>query len=120
MPGSAINAARISRPSSVRMGMFCRLGFTDDSRPVADPAMLNVVCSRSVQRVQQRGQRIDVGRFQLRELPVVEHQLRDLVLARQAFEHIDRRRNGLALAVLDRLGQVQLVEQHVGQAAWAN
>ena len=63
----------------------------------------------------QRGQRIDVGRFQLRQLPVLQHQLRHFVLARQPFEHIDRRRYGLALAVLDRLRQVQLVEQHVAQ-----
>ncbi len=28
-----MNAARISRPSSVRIGIFCRLGFADDSLP---------------------------------------------------------------------------------------
>ncbi len=33
----------------------------------------------------------------------------------QAFEHIDRGRNRLALAVLHRLGQIQLVEEHVAQ-----
>ena len=33
-PGSAMKARRILRPSSVRIGMFCRLGSDDDSRPV--------------------------------------------------------------------------------------
>ena len=50
-----MNAARISRPNSVRMGMFCKLGLTDDSRPVADPAMLKVVCSRRVQEFSSAG-----------------------------------------------------------------
>src|SRR2546427_798048 len=41
-----MNAARISRPSSVRIGMFCRFGFDDDSRPVAAPAWLKLVWMR--------------------------------------------------------------------------
>ena len=32
---SGTNALRISRPSSPRTGMFCRLGFEDERRPVA-------------------------------------------------------------------------------------
>jgi hypothetical protein len=43
-----MKAARISRPSAVRMGMFCRFGFDDDSRPVAAPAWLKLVCRRPV------------------------------------------------------------------------
>ena len=34
------------RPSSVRIGMFCRLGSVDDSRPVAAIIWLNVVWMR--------------------------------------------------------------------------
>ena len=34
MPGAAMNALRILRPSSVRIGMFCKFGSEDDSRPV--------------------------------------------------------------------------------------
>ena len=34
MPGAATKARRILRPSSVRIGMFCRFGSDDDSRPV--------------------------------------------------------------------------------------
>jgi len=30
--------ARISRPSSVRVGMFCRFGLIEESRPVATAA----------------------------------------------------------------------------------
>ena len=47
-PGSATNAARISRPSGVRIGMFCRFGSLLLSRPVAATAWLNVVCTRPV------------------------------------------------------------------------
>ena len=32
--GRATKALRILRPSSVRIGMFCRFGSDDDSRPV--------------------------------------------------------------------------------------
>ncbi|MFB9309672.1 hypothetical protein ACFFRL_10785 [Agromyces hippuratus] len=31
------NALRMRRPSSVRIGMFCRFGSFDDMRPVAAP-----------------------------------------------------------------------------------
>ena len=45
---AGMKAARISRPSSVRMGMFCRLGFEEERRPVAAPVWLKVVCRRPV------------------------------------------------------------------------
>ena len=34
-PGGATKALRISRPVAVRIGMFCRLGSEEESRPVA-------------------------------------------------------------------------------------
>ena len=43
-----MNARRISRPISVRIGMFCRFGSLLDSRPVAATAWLNDVCTRPV------------------------------------------------------------------------
>ena len=45
-PSSATKQARISRPRSVRMGMFWRLGFWLESRPVAAATWLKVVRSR--------------------------------------------------------------------------
>ena len=36
-------------------GNVLQVGIADDSRPVADPAMLNVVCSRSVQEFSSAG-----------------------------------------------------------------
>ena len=39
MPGAATKARRILRPSSVRIGMFCRLGSDDESRPVGVAAI---------------------------------------------------------------------------------
>ena len=50
-----MKAARISRPSAVRMGMFCRLGLEDDSRPVAAPAWLKLVCSLPVRASMSAG-----------------------------------------------------------------
>ena len=41
-----MNAERISRPRSVRIGIDWRFGFVVDSRPVAATAWLNVVCRR--------------------------------------------------------------------------
>ena len=36
--GGAMKAERMRRPSAVRTGMFCRLGSTEDSRPVTATA----------------------------------------------------------------------------------
>ena len=66
-------------------------------------------------RIQQRRQRVHVGRLQLRELTIFQHHLRHIVLGGQTLQHIDRGRDRLALAVLDGLGQVQPVEEHVAQ-----
>ena len=41
-----MNAERISRPRSVRIGIDCRFGSDVESRPVAATVWLNVVCSR--------------------------------------------------------------------------
>ena len=43
-----MKARRISRPISVRIGMFCRLGSLLLRRPVAATAWLNWVCTRPV------------------------------------------------------------------------
>jgi hypothetical protein len=40
LPSSATNALRMRRPTSVRIGMFWRLGSFDDSRPVCATARL--------------------------------------------------------------------------------
>ena len=47
-PGSATKASRILRPISVRIGMFCRLGSFDDSRPVCAPVSEKLVWTRPV------------------------------------------------------------------------
>ena len=46
LPGAASKQPRISRPSSVRTGTFCMLGFVEASRPVVAAACTNVVCTR--------------------------------------------------------------------------
>src|ERR1044072_8596486 len=45
-PSPTTKPRRIARPSSVRTGMFCRLGSVDDSRPVAATVWLKVVWVR--------------------------------------------------------------------------
>ena len=47
-PAAGMKAARMRRPSSPRMGMFCRLGSLELSRPVAAPVWLKMVCTRPV------------------------------------------------------------------------
>ncbi len=47
-PGGAMNALRISRPTSVRMGMFCRFGSDELSRPVAATVWLKLAWIRLV------------------------------------------------------------------------
>ncbi len=39
MPVGAMKAVRMRRPSSVRTGMFCRLGSVEERRPVEVEAM---------------------------------------------------------------------------------
>ena len=46
LPGSAMKQGRITRPVSVRIGMFCRFGLIEASRPVAAFVWRNVVCRR--------------------------------------------------------------------------
>ena len=46
VPGSATKARRILRPSSVRIGMFCRLGSVEDSRPVDGRRHARTRCGR--------------------------------------------------------------------------
>ena len=67
-----MNAERISRPSSVRMGMFCRLGSLELSRPVAATTWLNDACTRPVSDWIIVGQRVDVRVLELRVLPVFD------------------------------------------------
>ena len=93
-----MNARRISRPSSVRIGMFCRFGSLLLRRPVAATAWLNDVCTRPVCRVHELRQRVDVGALQLLQAAPLEHEARQLVRQRQLLEHLDRRRDRARLA----------------------
>jgi hypothetical protein len=43
-----MKARRILRPSSVRIGMFCKFGSFDDRRPVEATASAKLVCTRPV------------------------------------------------------------------------
>ena len=48
MVWGAMKAARMRRPSSLRIGMFCRLGSELASRPVTATACEKLVCTRPV------------------------------------------------------------------------
>ena len=105
-----MNAERISRPRSVRIGIDCRFGSDVESRPVAATVWLNVVCSRAVGLREQRRQRPEVRVEQLRELaPLLDHR-HDRVLVPDRPQHLRVGRvAGLALAAR---GQPELLEQH--------
>ena len=102
-----------ARPSAVRIGMFCRLGSVDDSRPVAATIWLNVVWIRPCV-VDHRDQRVDDAL-----------EPGDVAVAQQVLEHrvvglgvAGRQRVGVGgVAGLDPLGlgQPELVEQDLLQ-----
>jgi 2-methylaconitate cis-trans-isomerase PrpF len=71
LPGAAMKAARISRPTAVRMGMFCRLGLVELRRPVAVPTWLKVVWMRPSASA-SCGQRVEVGALELLQLAMLE------------------------------------------------
>ena len=110
MPGEAVKAARISRPSSVRVGMFCRLGLTEERRPVAVAAAWKVVCTREC-RIGQQRQSVDVVRLEFREVAIFKNQLRDFVLLGELFEHVLRGGEVFAFAAAGWRGQAQVREQ---------
>ena len=66
-------------------------------------------------QIDQCGQGVNIGAFQLRELAVFQHLARYLVLGRQALQHIRRGRDSLALAVLHRRGQIQFFKQDLAE-----
>ena len=54
IPAAARRRRGFRGPIRVRIGMFCRFGLEDDSRPVAAPAWLKVVCSALVRGIDQQ------------------------------------------------------------------
>ena len=66
-------------PSSVRIGMFCRLGSFDDSRPVEAIACAIAGVHAAGLGIDLADQRIGIGGFQLLQLPPVEDARRQLV-----------------------------------------
>src|SRR5205814_3385104 len=63
----------------------------------------------------ERGQGIDVSAFELRELPVFEHQSSNLMLASESFKDVRRSRGRLSLAVLHRRRKLEIVIENFGQ-----
>ena len=106
-----MKARRISRPSSVRIGMFCRFGSLLLSRPVAATAWLKHVWTRPVSGIHQLRQRVDVRALQLLKRPPFEDEPRQLVRERQLFEDLDGGRRRFRLGVALERRQLQLVEQ---------
>ena len=116
MPGPATNAARICRPSSVRIGMFCRFGSHELSRPVAAVVWDKLVCTRPVSREINFGSESTYVPFELlTQLAKLNNLRRHRMLVRQVFQHIRRRRPHAPLAAPERRLQIQFVEQNFGQ-----
>ena len=72
--------------------MFCKLGFADESRPVAVAVWLKVVWSRPVLWVDEARQRVEVGAFEFGEFAVVENQRDDRVRVTEGLQGAYRRR----------------------------
>ncbi len=106
-----MNAARISRPSSVRIGIFCRFGFFDDSRPVAVRSgrtwCAGAACTGLNSAVARRHRWTSASTAAGSRAPGA----RTSMILRQPFQHIHGGRNRLALAVFHRLGQVHLLNR---------
>ena len=66
--------------------MFCRLGSLEAMRPVAALVWLYVVWMRPVCGLTARGERVEVGAFELVELAIVTHEARQLVHLGQLLE----------------------------------
>ena len=109
LPGAASKQPRISRPSSVRTGTFCRLGFVDASRPVVAAACTNVVCMRD-SAVGQLRQDVEVGLEELVELAPALDLGDDLVLVADRLQHAGVGREAGLAAALAR--QAELLEEH--------
>ena len=97
------------------MGMFCRLGLLELSRPVAVTAWLNDVWMRPVRglmRVDELGQGFDVGAQQLLQAAMLQYLAHDVVLAAEAFEHFFGGDVLAGLGLLGFLHQLEAVEEH--------
>ena len=70
----ATNAWRICRPSSVRTGMFCRLGSLELSRPGRRHALVERGVDPAVLGMHQLRQRIEIGALELGELAMLDQQ----------------------------------------------
>ena len=66
-------------------------------------------------RIDQLGEGVHVGALQLGELAVLENFAHDFVIGREVFEHVGGGGDGLALAVFDGRGQLEIFEEHLTQ-----
>ena len=79
-----MNAWRMRRPSARRIGMFCRFGSAEDSRPVGRHRLVIGGVDAAGALVDLLRQLVGVGRFELRQSAVVEHDPRQRVGVRRA------------------------------------
>ena len=110
-----MKARRILRPSSVRIGMFCRFGSDDDSRPVGGRGQRVAGVNAVRLGVDVARQRVGVGRAQLRHLPPVENLLRQFVALLGQFFQRARAGRPLPGLGLGAARQAHLAEQHVAE-----
>ena len=118
-----MNAVRISRPSLVRIGMFCRLGSEEASRPRRRRAERIAGVDAPGLGMHVARQRVRVGRAQLRELAPFEHRVDEPSrIARQVLvlaEVVEEPSARLPLAALRALAarQLQPLEQDLAELA---
>ena len=103
------------RPSSVRIGMFCRLGSLEDSLPGVGGGHGEGRMHAPGPGIDVFDQGIGVGALQLGELAPVEHPRRQVVaLRRQLLQNVGAGAVGARLALAPAL-EAHLVEQHLAE-----
>ena len=83
-----MNARRISRPSSSRTGMFCRLGFEEEMRPVAGYGLVVVCMNLACAWVDRGREGCEIGVEKFFKLPVFEYFMDYGMLVGYFFEHV--------------------------------
>ena len=106
--GSAMNARRISRPRSVRIGNVLQVGIAAAQASGGGHRLVERRVDARGSRVDQLRQRVDVGALQLHQRAPFEDQPRQLVGERQVFEHVDGGRGHLRLARALAVGSCSL------------
>ena len=87
-----MNARRISRPSSVRIGNVLQVRIAAAQAAGRGDRLVEAGVDAAGLGIHELRQRVDVGALQLHQRPPLENLTRQIVSERELFEHFDRGR----------------------------